>query len=92
MFFKIGILKNLGNFTENTCVGVAGLKASKLVKNRLQHQCFSVKFGTFLRAPPVAASIFCKGFVDISYENASFLMLEDFMWLQLIYFLTTTLF
>ena len=27
----------------------------------------------------MAASIFCKGFVDISYENASFLMLEDYV-------------
>ena len=97
MFFKIGILKNLENFKENTCVGASflktvGLKASNLVKNRLQHQCFPVKFRTFLRTPPVAASMFCKGFVDISYENPLFLMLKDFMWLQLIYFLTTTLF
>ena len=32
---------------------------------------------------------FCKDFVDISYENASFLILEDSIWLQLIYCLTT---
>ena len=31
-------------------------------------------------------------FVDISYENASFGVLEDFVWLDLIYFLTTIAF
>ena len=34
-------------------------------------------------------ALFCKGFVDISYENASCHILEDSIWLQLIYFLTT---
>ena len=32
--------------------------------------------------------VICKDFVDISYENASFGILEDSIWLQLIYFLT----
>ena len=30
--------------------------------------------------------VFCKDFVDISNENASFYTIEDSMWLQLIYF------
>ena len=37
--------------------------------------------------------LFCKDFVDISYENASFRILEDSVWLQFIYvFLTTIIF
>ena len=36
--------------------------------------------------------LFCKEFVNISHENASFRTLEDFIWLQLIYFLTTIAF
>ena len=32
--------------------------------------------------------VFCKGFVDIRYENVLFLILEEPIWLQLIYFLT----
>ena len=31
--------------------------------------------------------IFCKDFFNISYENASFLILEDSIYLELIYFL-----
>ena len=39
------------------------------------HSFFLVKFAKFLRTsfyrtPPVAASVFCKDFVDISYENS----------------------
>ena len=30
---------------------VAGLKASNIIKNRLQHRCFPVKFAKFLRTP-----------------------------------------
>ena len=43
----------------------------------------------FYRRSPVAGCFwsFCKDFVDISYENASFGMLEVLLWLQLIYFL-----
>ena len=36
--------------------------------------------------------VFCKDFVDINNENASFLILEDSLWLQLIYFLKTIAF
>ena len=35
---------------------------------------------------------FCKEFVDISYENASFGTREDSIWLQLIYIVTTIAF
>lgn len=36
-----------------------------------------------------ATEVFCKDFKDISYENASFRMLEDSTWPQVIYFVTT---
>ena len=36
--------------------------------------------------------VLCKDFVNITYENASFCVLEDSKWLQLIYFLTTIAF
>ena len=36
--------------------------------------------------------VFCKGFVDISYENASFGILEESKWMDFIYFLTTIVF
>ena len=36
--------------------------------------------------------LFYRDFVDISYENASFRILETFVWLQLIYFSTTIVF
>ena len=40
---------------ENTCVGVsfnkvAALKASRFIKKKLQHWCFPVNIGKFLRA------------------------------------------
>ena len=42
-----------------------------------------------MRSSSTPREVFCKDFVDISHENASFLILEDSLWLQLIYFLTT---
>ena len=36
--------------------------------------------------------VICKDFVDISYENASFGILEDSIWLQLNHFLTVIAF
>ena len=38
------------------------------------------------------STVFCKDCVDISYENGSFGVLEDSIWLDLIYFLTTIAF
>ena len=38
------------------------------------------------------SAVFCKDVVDISYENASFGVLDDSIWLDLIYFLTTNAF
>ena len=35
-----------------------------------------------------ASEVFCKDFIDISYKSASFCILEDSMWLQLIYIFT----
>ena len=67
MFFKKDVLRNFGNFIENTCVGVSffnigkGLKTFNFIKKRFQQRCFPVKFAksfkTLLhRAPPVAVS------------------------------------
>ena len=55
MFFKIGILKNLRNFTGKhmwlQCLfnKVAALMAYNFIWKRLQQRCFPVKFRKFLR-------------------------------------------
>ena len=56
MFFKIGVLKTLANFTGKQLRWslfnkVVGLKPWNVIKNRLQQRCFSVKFAKFLRTP-----------------------------------------
>ena len=43
IFFRIGVLKNVAIFTENTCPGVS------LLKKRLQHRYFPVNIANFLR-------------------------------------------
>ena len=47
-----------------------------------------------MKARQVATQVYIlyKEFVDISYENASFGIQENSIWLQLIYFLTTIAF
>ena len=37
---------------------VHNLKARNLIKKRLQHSCFPVKFAKFLRAPPILKNIY----------------------------------
>ena len=52
MFFKIGVLKDFANYTgKHLCWSLIGLQASNFIKNRLQHRCFRLKFGKFLRTP-----------------------------------------
>ena len=47
MFFEIGLLKNLANFTgKHLCWSLCNF-----IKKRLQHRCFSVKFVKFPRIP-----------------------------------------
>ena len=54
MFLKIGAFKNFATFTGiHMCWSlflhkVAGLRPETLLKKRLQHRCFPVKFGKFL--------------------------------------------
>ena len=79
---------------------VADVQACSVVKKRLQNRCFPVNITKSLREPNyfiliiicerllLPLKVICKDFVDISYENASFGILEDSIWLQLIYFLT----
>ena len=46
------VLKFFANFTGNNCVGLFLIKFVKnFVEKRLQHNCFPVKFGKFLRTP-----------------------------------------
>ena len=48
-FFKIGVLKNVANFTgRDLCWSLFLIKLQAL-KKRLQHRCFPPKFAKFLR-------------------------------------------
>ena len=54
MFFIIGVLKNVANFTgKQLCwsLFLTSLQACNFIKMRLQHKCFSAKFAKFLRTP-----------------------------------------
>ena len=56
MFFKIGVLKISQNSQQNTCVRVsfkkvAGLRPCNIIKKRIQHRCFLVKFAKLLWTP-----------------------------------------
>ena len=79
----------------------ADLLACNVIKNRLQHRCSIANIAKSLRTPILKINcerlllpleVFCKNFVDISYENASFGILKGSIWLQLIYFLTAIAF
>ena len=83
------------------CNKVADLQVCNVIKKILHHRCFLVNIAKSLKTPIwkiicqrliLSLEVFCKDFVDISYENASFGILEDSIWLQLIYFLTTITF
>ena len=49
MFFKIAVLKILQYSQENTCAGVAALKAFKFIIKRRQYRRFPVSVAKFLR-------------------------------------------
>ena len=57
VFFKNGVLKNFAKFAgKHFCQSllfnkIAGYRPSTLLKKRLCHMCFSVKFLKFLRTP-----------------------------------------
>ena len=57
MFFKMGILKNLANFTgKHLCwslflIKLQAFQACNFIKKRLQHRCFPMKFAKFIRTP-----------------------------------------
>ena len=78
---------------------VADLQACNVNKERIQDRCFLVNIAKCFKIPILKIicewlplEVLCKDFVDISYENASFGILEHSLWLQLIYFLTTIAF
>ena len=92
MFFKTGVFKIFKNFTvKHLC---QSLFLINFIRNRVQQSFFSseiceILWTPFYWTPPVPASVFCKNFVDM---RILILILEDRMWLQLIYFLNTVSF
>ena len=92
VFYKKAVLKNLATFTTRKhlqrnlfLMNGQTLKPAALLKRLFKY----VYFKDHLQAAASASwSILYKEFVDISYENASFGILEDSIWLQLICFLT----
>ena len=56
----------------------------QLYQKRLQQRCSPVKLDIYGKLPVVTSQLPCKDFFDSSYENASFQILEDSMWLQLV--------
>ena len=89
MFFKI-VVKIFENFTgKHQCWS---LFLINFITSRLQHRFFLVKFtkffGTsFYRTPRPAASVFSSRTFSILAMKILILVLEDPMYLQLIYFL-----
>ena len=57
MYFRIGVLKNFAMFTgKYLClslffINIQAWKPATLLKKRLRHRCFPVKFARFLRTP-----------------------------------------
>ena len=92
VFYKKADLKNfaIGHrktpALESLFNKVADLQACNVIKKRLQYWCFPVNIAKSLRAAILKIickrvllplELFCKDFVDISYENASFSILEE---------------
>ena len=97
MFYKKAALKNFAISHRKTPVlaslfnKVADLQACNFIKKRLQYGCFPVNVAKSLREAVILEIM--KLYEDcISYENASFSILEESIWLKPIYFLTTTAF
>ena len=107
VFYKKAALENLAiNYKkrpvlESLFSKVADLQVCNVIKKRPQYRCFPVNIAKSLRAAilkiicerlllPLELS--CKDFVDVSYENASFSIQGDSIWLKLIYLLTTVAF
>ena len=87
------VLKFFKNYTrKHLCWSIFLIK---FIKNRLRHRLFPLKFGKFLwkpfierpSCPPVTAYVFCIRTLSILVMRTLILILEDSMWLQLIYFL-----
>ena len=66
MFFEIGVLKNFAKFTgKHLCQSlffnkVTGLRPASLLKKRLWHGCFPVKFGKYLFLQNTSGGCFCS--------------------------------
>ena len=107
VFYKKPDLKNFAISHRKTPVleslfnKVADLQACDFIKKRLQYGCFPVNITKSFRAAILKIickrlllplELICIDFGDIGYENASFSILEKFIWLKPIYFLTTIAF
>ena len=82
---------------ESLFSNVADLQACNVIKKIPQYGWFPVNIAKSLRAAILKIicrrlllplELFCKDLVDISYENVSFSILEESIWLTPIYFLT----
>ena len=80
---------------------VADFKACNIIKERLQRRCFPVNIAKSLGATILKIickwlllplEVFCKEFVDVSYDSASLGIQENSILLQLTYFLTAIAF
>ena len=84
MLLRIGNLKNSSkSLTESS---ITPLQVSGKVVRRCSSQWVFLKFSKFLRKAPVLESLFISDFINISYENSSFHIIEALLWLQCIYF------
>ena len=70
------------NYQEDTCASVsflnkvAGLRLANLLKKRLWHKCFSVKFAKFLRTPFLQ---YTSGRLRLVYVSAKLQVLPGHM-------------
>ena len=85
MFFKIDVLKNFTMVSGQAC---------NLIKKRLQHRCFSVKFAKFSRTPDVSktssvrlqrnhflsSKTFWRRLAKTSWRRLEDVFLEDMSW------------
>ena len=106
MFYKKTAFKNFAISHRKTPVleslfsKVADLQACNVIRKILQYGWFPVNIAKSLRPAILKINcrrlllpleLFCKDLVNISYENVSFSILEESIWLKPIYFLTTFL-
>ena len=73
MIFKIGVLKNIGNFTEKYLCW--SLFSRKFIKKRLQHRCFPLKF-TLITYQSSVSQFFSKAKTAL-FDDTFLLAIEE---------------